>query len=88
MRTTVRIDDALLRELKGRAQRDGVSLTKLINSVLKRGINMPTEGNASSRSYREKTFSMGKPLVNLDKALALAAALEDEEIRDKLERRK
>ena len=31
---------------------------------------------------------MGKPLVNLDKALSLAAALEDEAIRDKLERRK
>jgi hypothetical protein len=88
MRTTVRIDDALLRELKQRAQQDGVSLTKLINGVLRRGMYAPEEGGKLSRPYREKTFAMGKPLVNLDKALALAASLEDEGIRDKLERRK
>ena len=88
MRTTVRIDDALLRELKQRAQQDGVSLTKLINGVLRRGIDAPEDGGKRSRPYREKTFAMGKPLVNLDKALALAASLEDEGIRDKLERRK
>jgi hypothetical protein len=33
------------------------------------------------------TFSMGKPLVDINKALSLAASLEDEALRDKLARR-
>jgi hypothetical protein len=31
---------------------------------------------------------MGTPVVNLDKSLALAASLEDEEVREELARRK
>ena len=38
--------------------------------------------------YREKTFRMGIPGANLDKALTLAAALEDEEILRKTPMRK
>lgn len=88
MRTTVRIDDSLLRELKEFAQREGLSLTKLLNRVLRRGMNgLKGEGKAS-RPYREKTFSIGQPAVNLDKALTLAASLEDDEVREKLDRRK
>ncbi len=34
--------------------------------------------------YRQKTYAMGAPRVNLDKALALAAKLEDDEIARKL----
>ena len=35
--------------------------------------------NAFSRPYREKAFHMGEPKAPIDKALALAASLEDEE---------
>jgi len=88
MRTTVQIDDGLMRELKERAHREGVSLTKLINRVLLCGIGAMQEGKKATRPHREKTFSMGQPRVNLDKALSLAAALEDEEVREELARRK
>ncbi len=40
------------------------------------------------RRYREQTQAMGAPSVRLDKALALAAALEDEEIVRKMKLRK
>jgi hypothetical protein len=86
MRTTVRIDDALLGELKERSRREGVSLTTLVNRVLRRGMELPEEGSGRSRPYREETFSMGEPSVNLDKGLALAASLEEEEVRTKLVR--
>ena len=88
MRTTVSISDDLLRDLKKRAQREGVSLTKIINRSLRTGLRSLDIADKPSKPFREKTFSMGAPKVNLDKALALAAALEDQEVREELIRRK
>jgi hypothetical protein len=88
MRTTVRIDDDLMRQLKETAHRERTSLTKLINRVIRRGIKAAGESDKPIRPFREKTFSMGEPRLNLDKSLALAASLEDEEIRAELARRK
>lgn len=85
MRTTVRIDDDLLRLLKERAESKQLSLTKLLNQVLRQGLGIPAKKRVR---YREKVFSMGKPLVNLDKAAALAAADEDDEIIRKMAGRK
>ncbi|MBI3464096.1 MAG: antitoxin [Planctomycetes bacterium] len=85
MRTTLRIDDDLLLELKRRALSQKVSLTKLLNRVLRQGL----AARPSERPrFREKTFSLGSPLVNLDKALALAATEEDEQVIRKLATRK
>ena len=88
MRTTVRIDDDLLRELKERAHSEGTSLTKLINRALRNGMRETRGTRQAVRPFREKTFRMGEPTVNLDKSLALAASLEDEEVRAELARRK
>ncbi len=88
MRTTVRIDDDLMLQLKQRAHREGTSLTKLLNRLLRRGFSAAGKEDGPVEEYREKTFSMGAPKVNLDKALALAALMEDEEVREELARRK
>ena len=87
MRTTVRIDDDLMGQLKDLAHRQGLSLTKLINRVLRQGIDAAQRKPKARRPDREKTFRMGRPKASLDKALALAAALEDEEVREKLAER-
>ena len=42
--------------------------------------------SANRKPFRQTTYRMGKPRVDIDKALALAAALEDEEIAAKLVR--
>ena len=87
MRTTLTIDDQLLAELKERAHREGVPLKQVVNQVLRRGLDAP--GPAKRRRYRARTFSMGQPAVpGLDKGLAIAAALEDEETARKLALRK
>jgi hypothetical protein len=87
MRTTVRIDDDLMRELKERAQREAVSLTRLINRLIRRGLEV--RGKPKPRKpFRQQTHSMGVPTIDVTKALAFAAALEDEEIIDKLARGK
>jgi hypothetical protein len=83
MRTTLRIDDDLMRELKERARREAVPLTRLINRLVRRGL----ESRAKARKrFRQRTHSMGVPKVDLTKAMTFAAALEDEEIMEKLAR--
>jgi hypothetical protein len=80
MRSTVRIDEDLLVEIRERAHRENVSLTRMLNRVLREGIQASRARRARKAPYREQTLAMGAPRVDLDKALALAAGLEDEEI--------
>lgn len=87
MRTTVRIDDDLMRQLKERAHREKVSLSHLINRELRRGLAVASEAKIRRR-HREKTFALGSPALKLEKALSLAAALEDEEVIEEMARRK
>src|SRR2546422_790945 len=62
MRTTLRIDDDLLIELKRLARAQKLSLTQLANRLLRRGIEATrARPGAARRAYREKTFSMGRP---------------------------
>jgi hypothetical protein len=82
MRTTVRIDDDLMRLLKERARQENISLAKILNAALRRALT--AERPPLRKRFRQKTHNMGKPLVDLTKALALAAALEDEEILRKM----
>jgi predicted transcriptional regulator len=88
MRTTVRVDDDLLDRLKAEARKEKMSLTRLINRTLKAGLQARGTRPRKRRTYRERTYAMGVPKVPLEKALALAAALEDEEIARKLVLRK
>jgi hypothetical protein len=81
MRTTIRIDDVLLRELKKRAIAENVSLGEVVNRVLRQGL---TARPARKSRYREKGFSMGKAKFNVDKALSFAAALDDENVLQKM----
>jgi hypothetical protein len=89
MRSTVRLDDDLLLALKDRARREETSMTKLLNRALREWLHGgPKIVAAKKRAYREKTFNMGKPLVDLTKALSLSAAMEDEAFIEKLARGK
>lgn len=88
MRSTVRIDDDLMMELRERARRENVSQTRMLNRLLREGIKASREGHAKKSAYRETTIAMGTPRVDLDKALALAADFEDEELLRKMALRK
>jgi hypothetical protein len=88
MRTTVRLEDELLDRLKAQARQEKVSLTKLINRALRAGLQVGGARRRKQPNYREEVHSLGTPRVALDKAVALAAALEDEEIVRKLTLRK
>ena len=88
MRSTVRIDDDLMIELKARAHAESVSLTRMLNRTLRAGLARQEPDEQHTRRFKQKTVSMGRPTVDLDQALALAARLEDEEIARKLALRK
>ena len=88
MRTTVRIDDELLQRLREKARKENISLTRLLDQTLRAGMQASGKPGRPRRRHREQTLAMGAPRMKLDKALALAAALEDEEIARKLRLRK
>ena len=88
MRTTVRIDDELLQKLKEQARRENTSLTRLLDRTLRAGMQASRKPGRPRQRHREQTHAMGAPRIKLDKALALAAALEDEEIARKMMLRK
>lgn len=88
MRSTVRIDDELLTGLRARAQKEGVSLTRVLNDVLRSGLRSAATRPRPRKAFREKPLALGEARVDLSKALAAAAGLEDAEIARKLALRK
>lgn len=88
MRTTVRIDDALMLELKEKAAREEVSMTRLLNQVLRAGLRAEQQEKKPRRRHRERAHPMGVPQVDLTKALSIAARMEDDEVLRKSRLRK
>lgn len=78
MRSTVRIDDDLLTALKEEARRQGTSLTRMLNRALRAGLHASRHVPERKRRFRQETVALGEPRVDLDKALGIAATLEDE----------
>ena len=87
MRTTLTIDDDLLRRLKARARKAGIPFKEAVAIALRHGID--AVGAPRQSSYKCPEFSLGPPpKADLDRALDLAEALENDEVVRKLEMRK
>ena len=88
MRTTLTLDKDLALTLREEARRSGRPLKRIVNETLRAGLVARKRGAA--RRYRLTPVHLGGvvPGVDLDKALRLAEALEDEAIARKLEMRK
>ena len=87
MRTTVAIDPELQTRVKEIARERGVSFREALNDVLRRGLGPGSQ--AGGRPYEVPVRALGlRAGVDLDRAFALAAELEDDEIVRKLELRK
>lgn len=87
MRTTVTLDPDVEALLRQRMLEHGQSFKEALNNAIRAALT-PGRRQSGGR-YRLKTHAMGfRPEVALDKALSLAAALEDEEIVRKLSLRK
>lgn len=88
MRTTLTLEKDLALALREEARRSGRPLKRIVNETLRAGL--AARRAPASRRYRLTPVSLGGvvPGVDLDKALRLAEALEDEAIARKLEMRK
>ena len=85
MRTTVTLDDDLAAALQQLARERGLPFKDVLNGAVRRGLD---EGTAT-KPYRVPARPLGvRPGIDLDKALAIAAQFEDEEILRKLDLRK
>jgi Ribbon-helix-helix protein, copG family len=85
MRTTVTIDPDLDAKFRRIARERGISFKEALNAALREGLG----AHASTRRYRLTARPLGlRPGIDLDRALRLASALEDEETVRKLELRK
>lgn len=89
MRTTLTLDDDLGETLKAQARRSRQSFKELVNETLRAGL-AARRAPAAAKAYRLRPASLGGPLpgVDLDRALRIADALEDEAVVRKLEQRK
>ncbi len=80
------LDEEVAARLRRLARERGLSFKEAINAVLREGLGREA---GRARRYRVPAAAMGlRPGIDLDKALAFASALEDEEILRKLELRK
>lgn len=86
MRTTVRIDPDLAATLRKISRERGISFKEALNTMLRAGIGARA---GAARAYRVPARRLGlRPGIDLDRALRLASALEDEEHMRKMELRK
>ncbi len=82
MRTTVTLDPDVEKLLR-RAMRDrGKPFKQVLNNAVRDGLRPETgrKPAKAAKPFRQPTFNMGEPLVDLTKALSLAAELEDQEL--------
>ena len=80
MRSEVRIGDELIAELRPRARVEQMSVTRTVNRVIRTGLATSNRPCEEREQDEDVTVRMGLSRVEVDKALALAAALDDAEI--------
>lgn len=77
MRTTVTLDPDAEALLRRRMRERGLSFKQALNDAIRAGL---TGAGGAEEPFRTETADLGLPTVNLDRALQLAADLEDEEL--------
>lgn len=77
MRTTVTLDPDVESLLRKEVRRRGAPFKLVLNDAIRAGLR---NANRRNEAFEPLTFDMGRPRVDLTKAVALAAELEDEEL--------
>ena len=77
MRTTVTLDPDVQRLLKDAAHSSGKPFKQVLNDAVRNSLH---ERAATPLPFKQLVFSMGRAKVDLTKATALAAELEDQDL--------
>jgi hypothetical protein len=83
MRTTVTLDPDIESMLREEMRRSGEPFKQVLNDAIRAGLRSMKRRD---QAFEPLTFDMGKPRVDLTKAGALAATLEDDELISRLRR--
>jgi hypothetical protein len=78
MRTTVTLDPDVARLLEEAQHRSKRPFKQVLNDAVRAGLKRPAA--RAHPPFKQRVFSLGRPKVDLTKAGALAADLEDQEI--------
>ena len=78
MRTTVTLDPDTEQIVRRRMRERGMSFKEALNDAIRVGARQ------QAPPFRTRTASLGRSTVNLDRALQLAADLEDDELLRKM----
>ena len=76
MRTTVTLDPDTAQIIRRRMREHGMTFKEALNTAIREG----SRTAAVSEPFETRTAAMGRPVVNLDRALQIAADLEDDEL--------
>ena len=82
MRTTLTLDDDVADALKALAHERHQPFKRVVNEAIRSGLE---RNQPAPNRFVQATRGLGQPNIDLTKALALSATLEDEEIVRKLE---
>jgi hypothetical protein len=83
MRTTVEFDPDVLQLIREATYKTQATLKAIVNNAVRADL-LPRK--VHKPRFTQMTFDMGRPLVDLTKANALAAELEDNELIAKMQR--
>ena len=78
MRTTVTLDPDTAELVRARMRERRISFKQALNDALREALGVASSSGAGE--FRTATFDLGLPALNLDRALKVAAELEDEEL--------
>jgi hypothetical protein len=76
MRTTVTLDPDVQALLKRAMRERGLTFKDAVNQAVRAGLTKPAE---DVPPFKQRTMHLGRPLVDLTKALALADELYDQD---------
>lgn len=85
MRTTVTLDPDVEALLRKAVRERGEPFKQVLNAAVREGLSGGKRRPA--KRFKQRTFDMGRPLVDLTKALSLAAELQDTESVARISRR-
>ena len=86
MRTTVTLDPDVEALLRKTMRARGEPFKQVLNAAIRDGLRTGPAG-APVTPFRQRTFKLGQPLVDLTKALSLSAELEDAETITRMQKR-
>ncbi len=80
MRTTVTLDSDTEQLIRRHMKERRISFKRALNDAVRDGLS-----SVHRPDFRTPTMSMGRPVVNLDRALQISGELEDEELIRKMQ---